>query len=211
MNFVKALAASAIAALASIIPAQAHPHVWVTARTIVQLNSGQLTGLQHAWTFDETYAADAVAGLDTNKDGKYDREELSRLAQTNMDGLKEFGYFTTASVAGNAVEFGTPTDYWLDFTDGLLTLHFTLPLVQSVPAKGAALQFTVEDPSYYIAFDFAKDVAVRFSGPALFGCKAAREKEPASTDQQNLSAAFGSQFDPAGEDGSNTINVKCPP
>ena len=40
----------------------------------------------------------AIEGLDKNGDGKYDRQELSELAQVNIDGLKEFNYFTVAKL-----------------------------------------------------------------------------------------------------------------
>ena len=57
-------------------------------------DKGAITGIDQVWFFDEFYTAMAVEGLDTNKDGKYSREELHELAKTNMEGLKEFGYFT---------------------------------------------------------------------------------------------------------------------
>ncbi|TMJ63980.1 MAG: DUF1007 family protein, partial [Alphaproteobacteria bacterium] len=86
------LAAGMLAALAA--SATAHPHVWITVETTVLYDKGTFTGLQHKWTFDEFYTAMAIEGLDKNKDGIYDREELAELAKVNVDGLKEFGYFT---------------------------------------------------------------------------------------------------------------------
>ena len=48
----------------------------------------------HKWMFDEFYTAMAIEGLDKNKDGVYDREELAELAKVNIEGLKDFAYFT---------------------------------------------------------------------------------------------------------------------
>ena len=119
--------------------------------------NGAITGLQEAWTFDEFYTAQAIEGLDKNGDGKYDREELAELAQVNIDGLKEFDYFTYAKLGGADRKFKPPENYWLEHTDkGILTLHFTLPLEQPVPADAAAFTFSVYDPSYFIAFDLAE-------------------------------------------------------
>ena len=39
----------------------------------------QITGIRHAWTFDEFYSAMAVQGLDTNGDGVFSAEELKPL------------------------------------------------------------------------------------------------------------------------------------
>ena len=149
--------------------------------------------------------------MDTNGDGKFDRKELQALAQTNMDGLKEFNYFTTAAIAGKPIAFKDPVDYWLEYSGGLLTLHFTLPLTQPVPEKGEVMSFSVEDPTYYIAFDFAKDEAVRFSSSILSGCKAVPPAAESADDQQRLSDAFSAEFDPGGGTSGNTFAITCPP
>ena len=54
----------------------------------------EITGFRHKWTFDEGYTSFAIDGLDTNGDGIYSEEELKPLAQTNIEALKEFEYFT---------------------------------------------------------------------------------------------------------------------
>src|ERR1700682_4034432 len=98
---------AALGALAAVLacaaidgPAQAHPHVWIFVETTVLYDKGTFTGLRHKWTFDEFYAATAIEGLDKNHDGKYDREELAELAKVNIDGLKDFAYFTFPALAG---------------------------------------------------------------------------------------------------------------
>ena len=97
--------------------AQAHPHVWVIMNETVLYDKGSITGLQQAWTFDEFYTQQAIEGLDKNGDGKYDREELKDLAQVNIDGLKEFAYFTFAKLGDTELKFKPPVDYWLDYSD----------------------------------------------------------------------------------------------
>ena len=120
-------------------------------------DKGAFSGLRHTWAFDQYYTAMAIEGLDKNKDGKYDREELAELAKVNIDGLKEFAYFTTASVAGQDVKFEAPSDYWLEHRDGsVLSLHFTLPFAEPVPPEAKGLMFAVQDPTFFIAFDLAK-------------------------------------------------------
>ena len=96
--------------------------MWITVETTVLYDNGAFTGLEHKWTFDEFYTAMAIEGLDKNKDGIYDREELSELAKVNIDGLKEFGYFTYPVLAGQDVKIQDPKDYWLEHKDGILSL-----------------------------------------------------------------------------------------
>jgi ABC-type uncharacterized transport system substrate-binding protein len=151
--------------------AHAHPHVWITVETTVVYENGSFTGLRHKWTFDEFYTAMAIEGLDKNKDGKYDREELAELAKVNIEGLKDFSYFTFAELAGQALKFGEVRDYWLEHKEGLLSLHFTLPLAQPVLSEAKGFTFFVADPTYFIAFDLAKIDPVRLSEGAPAGCK----------------------------------------
>lgn len=154
----------------TIAPAAAHPHVWVTVETTVLYKDGTITGLQHKWTFDDMYAAMAIQGLDANGDGQYSREELTELAQVNIDGLKEFGYFTVAKLGTTAVKAKDPVDYYLEYTGGVLSLHFTLPFEQPVLADATDFNFAVFDESFFIAFDFGKESPVKLSEGAPPGC-----------------------------------------
>ena len=171
--------------------ALAHPHVWVTMKETVLYDKAAITGLQQAWTFDEIYTQQAIEGLDKNGDGKYDREELKELAQVNIDGLKEFEYFTFAKLGDKPLKFNPPVDYWLEYTaKGILTLHFTLPLEQPVPADATGFNFAVFDSSYFIAFDFAEADPIKLSANAPTTCKPSIHEPPEDADTQQLSDAF---------------------
>lgn len=179
--------------------AAAHPHVWVTMQETVLYDKGTITGLQQAWTFDELYTQQAIEGLDKNGDGKYDREELKELAQVNIDGLKEFSYFTYAKLGDKPLAFKPPENYWLDYTDkGILTLHFTLPLEQPISAEAPGFNFSVLDPSYFIAFEFVETDPVKLGASAPAGCKAAVHEPAEDADTQKLSDAFANAL---GQDG----------
>src|SRR4051794_11536504 len=94
------------------VPAAAHPHVWIVARSEVVFDAeGKLTGFRHTWTFDPAYSAFAVTGLDSHGDGKPDPDKLAELAKTNVESLEEWGYFTAAKVNGTSVEFARPAEY----------------------------------------------------------------------------------------------------
>ena len=82
-------------------PAQAHPHVWITAKSeVVYAPDGAISGVRHAWTFDDMFSTFALQGIETKTKGVYSREQLAPLAQTNIESLKEFGYFTFAKADG---------------------------------------------------------------------------------------------------------------
>jgi ABC-type uncharacterized transport system substrate-binding protein len=189
------IAALGAVVLAGASPAAAHPHVWVTVETTVLYQGGAITGLQHKWTFDDMYTAMAIQGLDTNGDGTYSREELTELAQVNIDGLKEFGYFTIAKLGKSAIKLKPPVDYYLEHKDGVLSLHFTLPFEQPVLADAPDFNFAVFDESFFIAFDFGADNPVKLSAGAPAGCHAnVGIPENELAELQKLNESFGGQL-----------------
>lgn len=115
-------------------PVHAHPHVWVTVQTTVLVEQGSVIGFRHRWSFDEMYTAMAIQGLDTNKDGTYSREELAELTQVNMDGLKDFNFFTFAKLGGKDLALGTPKDAWLEHGAAMVAgAAATAPPVAAAP------------------------------------------------------------------------------
>jgi ABC-type uncharacterized transport system substrate-binding protein len=194
--------------------AQAHPHVWVTMKETVLYDKGTITGLQQAWTFDELYTQQAIEGLDKNGDGRYDRDELKELAQVNIDGLKEFSYFTFAKLGDTELKFKPPIDYWLDYSDkGILTLHFTLPLEQPVSAAVPGFNFAVFDSSYFIAFEFAEADPVQLGANAPAGCKTTIHEPSEDADTQKLNDAFAGAMSQEGSvnlgAGGKTVAIEC--
>src|SRR3954469_24855215 len=95
--------------------AEAHPHVWITAKSeVIYAPDGSISGVRHAWTFDDMFSTYALQGIPAKTKGVYSREELSALGQTNVESLKEFGYFTFARADGKKERFLEPVDYFLE-------------------------------------------------------------------------------------------------
>ena len=157
--------------------AGAHPHVWVTVESTALVGADRsVLGIRHKWTFDELYSSFAVQGLDKKGGNNPSREELKELAQLNIESLKEFGYFTQpqaiqASGTVEKVGLKPPVDYFLEHKDGLLSLTFTLPFEKAVPAEKSTVAFAVVDPSFFIAFQFAKTNALSLAQGAPAGCR----------------------------------------
>jgi len=202
-----------IAGLLTVNAAQAHPHVWVTMKSeLVYAADGAVTGVRHAWAFDEMFSTFATQGLETKQKGAFTREDLAPLAQVNIDSLKDFDYFTIAKANGKKALFDGPANYWLDFTDSVLTLHFTLPF--KTPVKAQNLDLEVYDPTFFVDFSFSdKDPVGLVNAPAQ--CKLAFQRPGdggtaagAPVNEQffnslDASSDYGAQF-------ANKISVKCP-
>lgn len=199
--------------MAATLPASAHPHVWVTARSEIQYDaSGAVAAIKQIWTFDDMFSSMATTGLDTNGDKTFSREELAPLAKINVESLRDYEYFTVVKLGQQKLALLAPTDYWLDFKDDLLTLTFTLPF--ATPAKLSARQLTISiyDPSYFVDFSMAPESPVGMTF-APEGCAltvhSASDPDPSLAEKLQIDdfamaqPGIGAQF-------ANRIMVNCP-
>ncbi len=204
------LGAALLALLWGASAAQAHPHVFVTVRSEVLYDAeGKITGIRHAWTFDDMFSTYATQGLEQKQKGVFTREELAPLAEVNITSMKDFAFFTEGKLNGQKIEFNDPVDYWLDYTNQELTLNFTLPV--KAPAKVKDLNFDVYDPVYFVAFELAEKEPIRLVA-APETCKLSVAKPQSAGPQRSLSESFFNQLDANSAFGSqfaNKISVKC--
>lgn len=189
--------------------AQAHPHVWITSSSqLIYAADGSITGVRHAWTFDDMFSTYALQGIETKTKGVYSREQLAPLAKDNVENLREFGFFTFAKADGKKEKFEEPVDYFLEYKDDALTLHFTLPL--KTPIKPKQLALDIFDPAFFIDFKLEEKEPIKLVGaPAACQLKVQRpgeadvkkltEEMVASGDQSRMGAIY-----------ANKIFVNCP-
>ena len=204
---------AAFVVLAVAAPASAHPHVWVTMRTeLVYAPDGRITGIRHAWSFDDMFSTFATQGLESKEKGKFTREELAPLAKVNVESLKEFDYFTYATADGKKADLAEPApDYWLDYADEVLTLNFTLPF--KTPLKPKELKVEIYDPTIFVDFSFAKDKPAQLVGapkckldvvlPREMTFAEGKKLSEIPADQPNTTMAWGAQF-------ASKLLVHCP-
>jgi ABC-type uncharacterized transport system substrate-binding protein len=213
MATIRILLAAALS-MAFAAPALAHPHVWVSMHSeVVFAPDGTVTGVRHAWAFDDMFSAFATQGYESKVKGQFTREELAPLAKVNVESLKEYDYFTYATADGKKAKMTEPLpDYYLSYENSVLTLHFTLPFEKPVKAK--ELKIDIYDPTIFVDFEFPKKDPVQLVG-APAGCKLdtvlpremtyaeGKKLSEIPADQPNVSMAFGAEF-------ANKILVNCP-
>jgi ABC-type uncharacterized transport system substrate-binding protein len=191
-------------------PAHAHPHVWITATSeLIYAPDGSVTGVRHAWVFDDMFSTYALQGIETKTKGVYSREELEPLAQTNVESLKEFAYFTFAKADGKKEKFEEPIDYFLEYKDAALTLHFTLPL--KAPVKPKELELEVFDPTFFVDFQFAEKNPFKLVGaPAACQMKFQRPNDGAANALKLGEQSFTGGNTNYGVMFANKMTVDCP-
>jgi ABC-type uncharacterized transport system substrate-binding protein len=182
---------------------------------LVYAPDGAITGVRHAWTFDDMFSTFAIQGIESKKKDQFTREELAPLAQVNVDSLKEYDFFTYAKANGKTIELNEPAaGYYLEFDpkETVLTLYFTLPLKTPVKAK----EFTVEvyDREFFVDFSFAEKNPAKLVGAPAHCKLTVVNPEQMNTDlSARLSALAADQRDPTltiGSEFANKIVVKCP-
>jgi len=209
----RTLLCSLVALLAAVGAAHAHPHVWVTMTSeLVYAPDGTVTGVRHAWAFDDMFSAFATQGIETKQKGVFTREDLAPLAQVNVDSLKDFDYFTYAKADGKKTEFDGPTDYWLDYKNEVLTLHFTLSF--KAPVKPQRLDLEVYDPTYFVDFAMAeKDPVKLVNAPGQCKLTVVRPTDSSVASNAPINEQFFNSLDANSNFGAqfaNRISVACP-
>jgi ABC-type uncharacterized transport system substrate-binding protein len=194
--------------------AYAHPHVWVTMQTeLVYAPDGSVTGIRHAWTFDDVFSTYATQGLPQATKGQFTREELAPLAKENVESLKEYGFFNYAHIEGARKKdvFTDPADYWLDYKNDSLTLNFTLPF--KTPVKAKDLTIDIYDPEFFVSFEFEEGAPVKLAGaPAACKFEVMRPGDNKFPSTMRLDKNLRDSTENAGMGQlyANKIAVKCP-
>jgi nickel/cobalt exporter len=161
------LLAAGFALLAT--PALAHPHIFVDAKAVIVFDdAGAITEIRNSWTFDEAFSVWQTQGLDTNNDGVTSSEEMQELADDNIVGLAEYGFYTYAGEGDETLPLqavGTPK---FVFEGGRSTLIFAVAPTEPYRIE-RALEVAINDPEYYVAITFADASTVMLEN-APVGC-----------------------------------------
>ena len=139
--------------------ANAHPHVWIDGHLTLLFNpQGQVTALRHTWKFDELFSAFSLQGITREKNGVIPAAELKTLTDQWMQNLADPAshFFTTVSLGGKTVALQKPVQVQstLDTQTNQLTLSFELPLNEPLALSKLSLEVDVNDPGYFVAFDY---------------------------------------------------------
>lgn len=205
------------AALASGGVARAHPHVLVTVRSAIEIQQGAIVAIAEDWTFDAMYTAFVATGFGAQSMTP-SPQELDSLAKQNIEGLKDYGYFTFLKSEGGLAKLDPPRVYSAQLTktnegDDELGLHFETPLAPPV-AAGGRHDLMIYDPSYYAAMSIDAVDGIRIVGDGG-RCSTTRiDPAPLSdSERQSLTESFFSNLPPGADFGqkmAQTIEIDCP-
>jgi ABC-type uncharacterized transport system substrate-binding protein len=171
MKILKKICAGWVLALAQclMIPvAQAHPHIWIEGGIELVFNSqGNASAVRQSWLFDELFSTYALQGMPRDKAGQVPSAELEKITGEWMAALAdpESHFFTKITLGAKPLTFGAPLNArstW-DPKTSQLVLSFELPLKSPVKLDATGLEIDIQDPGYFVAFEY-KGGARAFKG-----------------------------------------------
>jgi ABC-type nickel/cobalt efflux system permease component RcnA/ABC-type uncharacterized transport system substrate-binding protein len=152
MRLVTKLLASTAVVLGFASAAEAHPHIFIDAGAIITFSdTGELVSIRNSWTFDEPFSVWQVQGLDVNGDGVTTSAEMQELADENITGLAEYGFYTSAGDGTETVRFVAEGGATFDYTNNRSTLRFGIAPEGGPHPIGGRLEIAIADPEYYVA------------------------------------------------------------
>lgn len=163
-------------------PAAGHPHVFIDTELAFVFDAQGLAGIHQRWVFDEMFSAQIMDMVDGNGDGLLSEAESHATEREAFVNLKNFNYFTHATLNGRKLAFAKAMDFRARCNDGILSYEFLLPLSAPVAGKVQGLVVAVYDQSYY------SDMALVETAPKLMGANVFRtgievqEAEPVHTE-----------------------------
>lgn len=193
-------ALTAATALLAAGSASAHPHMWIDARAVIDVDAQhRIAAVRQVWLFDEMFGAYATQGLPKGKGGSLPAATLKGMADDWMKALGEpiSHYFTRVTVGGKTATFGAPRDAKVDWNPKTtrLTLSFTLPLATPMPVGADGAQVDIYDPTYFVAYAFDEKGAVSLGGPDAAACTSAYRK-PKELDWKTMQQLAAIPADP---------------
>lgn len=138
---------------------QAHPHIFIEGGIQLVFNSqGQIASIRQSWLFDELFSTYALQGMPRDHTGQVASAELDKITGEWMTALAdpESHFFTKATFADKPLVFGAPNNArttW-DPKASQLVLSFDLPIDPPVKVEAKGLEVDIQDPSYFVAFNY---------------------------------------------------------
>ncbi|GHA17023.1 hypothetical protein GCM10007989_10280 [Devosia pacifica] len=172
--------------------AAAHPHIFIDATLNVKFDeAGRVSRLDHAWTFDPYFSSWIVQGLDANGDGVTSPDELQPLANENLVGLAEYGFYTFATVDDRQIEFSAAGEAGMRYDSDQVTLRFSVVPDTPVAMADGPVELAISDDEYYVAITFEDEDSITLED-APASCEARlRPPQPLSSEIEQQLFSLG--------------------
>ncbi|MEM9797083.1 MAG: DUF1007 family protein [Pseudomonadota bacterium] len=150
----RALQIALVAATGLTGPVAAHPHIFVDAATVFQIDgTGQLTGLRITWTYDAftSLVMFDQLNLDPDGDGRLDDADRAAIVAGETEWPPDYNGDVHLDLEGRAIAMGRPENGEAWMADDRVSVAFNLPLAEPIASPDRA-RLRLYDPYYYYAY-----------------------------------------------------------
>jgi len=145
---------------------RAHPHIFIDAKLHISIDDdNKIINLKQVWHFDPLFSATVLLDFDFNGNRVLDGEEIEVLDKTIRQSLAEFDFFQSITANGQVIALAEPDVLATSMQDN--ELYLTLenrPLEPLTLERGVGYQFTLYDPTFYVAVNFNRDIDLTLTG-----------------------------------------------
>ena len=139
-------------------PVAAHPHYWINLKADMILDEqGRLAAIEQHWAFDVFFSMMTVA--DVVKEHGDKATGLSKMADQMINNLTGYQYFSVLTIDGTEVALPRPSRYRLtentEPEQAILELEMRFDMTEPLAIKDKSVAWSVYDPTYYIAMNYA--------------------------------------------------------
>ncbi len=201
--------------LALMVPAAAHPHVWIdmTVSSVFD-EDGQLSGFRHVWAFDEFYTVFQLEGFDLAQGNVPADEQLLAYAVEMIESIAEFGYLMRVEGKdGRLTIIGRDASARLR-SDQRLELSFNAELDAPVDLTDWPVTYSVYDPDYFIEMLHEKETGVLMTGAPPATCTSVLTRPSPTFEMISLAAALDRMDqgpDSLGANFAEQVTIDCRP
>lgn len=206
----------ALACAVPIVPASAHPHIFVDGGIDFVFSGGSvLEALNVTWLYDEfeTLYILSSYGLSLNADEGLEETDRQELVRVSSDWSADFDGSAHVMVEGEAAPLARPSEFDAHLIDGRLQITFTRRLEIPIEIARRSVETAFYESTYFYAFSITQE-------PELLGdvdrCEAQVipfEPDTEKAEFQSLLSRLGREQTPAmanvGALFADRVELKC--
>ena len=135
------------------LPAQAHPHLFISPGVGFVHDKGAIKAVKIRWVWDEFWSEEVMFECDLDGDGSFNASETKLVKKDFFDGVQDLEYFFMMRSDGQKVKFKAAKNFTVKTTpDGCLIYEFVLEASAPVVPQNK-LEVFFFDKTIYTAFD----------------------------------------------------------
>jgi ABC-type uncharacterized transport system substrate-binding protein len=176
-----AVALAAVGWLGAVMPASAHPHIWIDYSATILCRNDTITGVRIAWTFDEMYSASLFRDYTSKPKGPLTAADIAELRKDAFQDTAEQHYFTDIVLDGKPLPVTRAADFDAAYDGRKMTYRFTVPLDLKPGTSANNLEIDSFDTEFYIDFELVKREPVAVEHGAALAVTCAPEQVSRNT------------------------------